>query len=135
MRTSVFPWNESGVPEGTKTLALLMLDLHPTADEWEHWLIVNIPADAVSLPEGASGTDRMPAGSNELQNFFETTGYGDPQPPLGDGDHEYKFTLYALDVDTIEFPELTAPKIFRQLTEGHVLDTAEISGFFEIFIP
>jgi Raf kinase inhibitor-like YbhB/YbcL family protein len=125
------PLEWSGVPEGTKTLALLVVDLHPTADEWEHWLVVNMPADAVSIPEGASGKDRMPAGSKELLNFFGTTGYGGPQPPLGSGDHEYKFTLYALDVDSIEFPELTAPKIFLQLTEGHVLGTAEISGFFE----
>ena len=50
-------WN--GVPEGTKSLVLIIDDPDapdPKAPQrvWVHWVVYNIPPDAKSLPENAS---------------------------------------------------------------------------------
>ena len=89
------PLSWSGVPAGTQSFALAMVDPHPVANNWVHWLVIDLPKDSTSIPEGASG-HKMPQGAQELKNSFGETGYGGPQPPRGSGDHPYVFTLYAL---------------------------------------
>lgn len=82
------PLSWKNVPSGTKSLALSMIDPHPVAQNWVHWLVINVPANVVFLTEGASGK-KMPPGTVELQNSFGDVGYGGPQPPKGTGDHPY----------------------------------------------
>ena len=48
------PLSWKNVPSGTKSFALSMVDPHPVAQNWVHWLVINIPADTVSIGEGAS---------------------------------------------------------------------------------
>ena len=48
------PLSWKNVPPGTKSFALSMVDPHPVAQNWVHWLVINIPANATSLEEGAS---------------------------------------------------------------------------------
>src|SRR5512147_1871949 len=71
-------------PAGTKSYALSMVDPHPVAQNWVHWLVIDIPATVSSIDEGAS-RKKMPPGSAELKNSFGETGYGGPQPPKGTG--------------------------------------------------
>ena len=68
------------IPSGTKSFALSVVDPHPVAQNWVHWLVINIPAQSISLEEGASGK-KMPAGAVELKNSFGDFGYGGPQTP------------------------------------------------------
>lgn len=123
-------WNKA--PEGTKSFAIFMVDLHPVANNWAHWVVIDIPADARSLAEDVSKTDMLPTGSKELKNSFGGKGYGGPQPPRGSGDHEYKTIIYALDVETLD---IATDKIsyadFETLVENHIIEKAEISGFYE----
>ena len=42
------------VPAGTKSVALSIVDPHPVAQNWVHWLVINIPKEATSIEEGAS---------------------------------------------------------------------------------
>lgn len=100
-----------GVPEGTQSFALSVTDPDLPAAfnfprSFAHWLVYNIPADTLGLPEGASMTAAMPAGAQELNSDFVTfdipgfgRGYGGPWPP--DRAHRYVFTLYALKVRTL----------------------------------
>ena len=74
------PLDWKGAPEGTKSFALSIIDLHPVAKNWVHWLAINIPASRTDLLEGVSDKD-MPPGSVELKNSFGDIGYGGPQPP------------------------------------------------------
>jgi Raf kinase inhibitor-like YbhB/YbcL family protein len=116
-----------GVPPGTKSLALSIVDPHPVAQNWVHWLVINIPATVTSLSEGASGK-KMPAGTVELKNSFGETGYGGPQPPAGSGDHPYVITIYALNVDRLDLPVSSSLSAFKKALEGKVLGTASTTG-------
>lgn len=101
----------SGVPAGTKSLALQMYDPDaPTGSGFWHWAVYNIPPTATSLAQ-ASGNSAatLPTGAfGGTTEFFDTgaTGgngnYGGPCPPTGDKPHRYIFTLYALAVDKLE---------------------------------
>jgi hypothetical protein len=123
-----YAWEDA--PAETKSLALALIDPHPVANNWIHWLVINIPAQATSLPEGASG-QKMPEGSNELHNSFGQPGYGGPQPPAGTGGHPYVATLYALNTASLELPEKASLEQFYRAIEGKILDQAEYTGMFE----
>ncbi len=123
------PLQWSGAPEGTKSFALAIVDPHPVANNWVHWLVINLPADARGLEEGASGQN-MPAGALELQNSFGKPGYGGPQPPPGSGDHPYEVTLYALKVDKLDLKPRTDLATFQKALAGKTLDSAKITGYY-----
>jgi Raf kinase inhibitor-like YbhB/YbcL family protein len=115
------------VPSGTKSFALSVIDPHPVAQNWVHWLVINIAAHVTSLEEGAS-RKKMPPGSMELKNSFGDTGYGGPQPPKGTGDHPYVFTLYALNVEKLDLGANTSLPTFKKSLEGKILGSATITG-------
>ncbi len=123
------PLEWQGAPKGTMSFALLCIDPHPIARNWIHWMVINIPANVTTLPEGASGKN-MPPGAKELKNSFGFVGYGGPQPPPGTGDHPYVFTIYALDVKTIDLPEKTSLSEFHKVIDKHTLAKASITGYF-----
>lgn len=122
----------SGLPAGTKSLALIVDD--PDAPDpkapkttWVHWVLYNLPAAGGGLPEGG-GTDGLPAGTREGTNDWKRTGWGGPCPPVGR--HRYFFKLYALDA---ELPDLGRPTKARleEAMKGHVLGRAELVGTYE----
>jgi Raf kinase inhibitor-like YbhB/YbcL family protein len=123
------PLKWSDAPAGTQSFALAMVDPHPVARNWVHWLVVDISKDATILAEGASGK-AMPTGAVELKNSFGGAGYGGPQPPPGSGDHPYVFTLYALSVSKVEVGQGAGLAAFKQALEGKTLATATVTGYF-----
>ena len=114
-------------PPGTKSFALSMVDPHPVAQNWLHWLVINIPKEVFLFEEGAS-RKKMPPGSMELKNSFGDIGYGGPQPPEGTGDHPYVVTLYALNVDKLDLGVNTSLSAFKKVIEGKVIGSASITG-------
>jgi Raf kinase inhibitor-like YbhB/YbcL family protein len=120
----------TNVPEGTKSFALSMVDPHPVARDWVHWLILNIPQDVLSIAEGAS-VKKVPPGVKELYNSYGELGYGGPQPPKGSGPHPYIITLYALNVEKLEMGANINLTAFLEVIEGKILTTAEITGIYE----
>ena len=123
------PLSWSTAPAGTQSFALAMVDPHPVANNWVHWLVIGLPKDCAALPEGASGR-KMPQGAQELKNSFGETGYGGPQPPRGSGDHPYVFTLYALSALQVEIGKSAGLTGFKQALEGKTLATAVLTGYF-----
>jgi len=123
------PLSWTGAPAGTQSFALSIVDPHPVARNWVHWLVVNIPPAATGLEEGASGR-KMPAGAAELKSSFGDLGYGGPQPPRGSGDHPYVVTLYALSVPKLELGPNTDLARFQAALKGKVLEQATITGYF-----
>jgi Raf kinase inhibitor-like YbhB/YbcL family protein len=115
------------VPAGAKSFCLSIVDPHPVAQNWVHWLVINLPAQTTSIEEGAS-KKKMPKGSVELQNSWRDIGYGGPQPPKGTGDHPYVVTLYALNVEKLDLGVNTSLSAFKKAIEGKVIGSAFITG-------
>jgi len=122
----------SGVPAGTRSLALIVDDPDapdPSAPKmtWVHWVLYNIPPSVEGLAQGAS-VDALPKGTLEGRNDWGRTGYGGPCPPIGR--HRYFFKLYALDV---LLPELGQPdkKRLERAMQGHVLAKYELIGTYQ----
>jgi Raf kinase inhibitor-like YbhB/YbcL family protein len=117
------------VPAGTKSFCLSIVDPHPVAQNWVHWLVIDIPAQVASIEEGAS-KKKMPKGSVELKNSFGDVGYGGPQPPKGTGDHPYVVTLYSLNVEKLDLVANTSLSGFKKAIEGKVIGSRSITGIF-----
>jgi Raf kinase inhibitor-like YbhB/YbcL family protein len=118
------------VPQHIKSFAFSIIDPHPVARDWVHWLVINIPPGELSIAEGASGK-KMPPGVKELYNSYGELGYGGPQPPKGSGPHPYVITLYALNIEKLELSANTSLTTFIKVLEGKTLATAEITGIYE----
>jgi len=125
------PLSWSGVPEGTKSLALVLDDPDapdPAAPKrtYVHWVLYDIPPKAAGLDEGASA--RLPAGIREGTNDWNRPGYGGPCPPIGR--HRYVHKLYALDVVLGDRGALRKADLEKAM-EGHVLAKAELVGTYQ----
>jgi Raf kinase inhibitor-like YbhB/YbcL family protein len=123
-------WEE--VPDGAKSLVLIVDDPDapdPAAPKrtWVHWVLYNIPAPALGLPEGVATAD-LPPGTLEGLNDWERTGYRGPCPRIGR--HRYFHKLYALD--TI-LPDLRQPTKARleEAMQGQVIASAELIGLYQ----
>lgn len=87
-----------GAPEGTVAFALIFDD--PTAGNFAHWAIFNIPGDATGLDQGISGQggSGIPNGATELSNGANQSSYLGSCPGPGFV-NEYSWRLYALDAE------------------------------------
>lgn len=130
------PLEWTGLPEGTKELALVCDDPDaPRKEPWVHWVIYKIPPDTKGLAEGVPRTARPkhPAGALQGKNSWpdgENLGYRGPMPPKGHGPHRYFFTLYALDHVLDAEPGLTKEELIRKMS-GHVLGIGRCMGTYE----
>ena len=116
------PLSWEDVPEGTKSFALSIVDHHPVAKNFVHWMVSDIDARITFLPEAASNSAQMPAGSKELK------AYTGPNPPSGS--HDYEFTLYALKTDTLDLPAKVSLEAFTTAVEQNKLASAKLIGKF-----
>jgi Raf kinase inhibitor-like YbhB/YbcL family protein len=119
-----------GVPAGARSLALAIIDIHPVAHNWVHWLVTDIPTTATAMPEGASRTSAMPRGAVEHPGTRGEPGYSGPQPPVGSGVHDYVATLYALDVGHLVVDAGAPWDLVHDAMLGHVLAQATLTGRF-----
>ena len=121
------PLTWKGAPSGTKSFAISMIDPHPVAQNWVHWLIINIPGTISAILERAS-KKKLPPGAVDLKNSFGDNGYGGPEPPEGTGDHPYVVTVYALKVEKLDLGVNTTLAGFKKAIEGKVLGSATLTG-------
>jgi hypothetical protein len=118
----------SGLPEGTKSLVLIVDDPDAPKGTFVHWLLYGIPPTTTRLDEHLPSTPTLPDGAKQGHNGFGEIGYGGPQPPSGT--HRYFFRLYALNTN----PDL-APGAERGQLEtamrGHILEQSELFGTYQ----
>ncbi len=121
-----------GLPEGTRSLVLIVDD--PDAPDpkapkltWVHWVLYNIPATAVGLPENAHAAG-LPDGTQAGLNDWKRPGYGGPCPPIGR--HRYFHKLYALDTVLGGLSRPTKAEVEAAMA-GHVLAEAQLIGTYE----
>jgi Raf kinase inhibitor-like YbhB/YbcL family protein len=113
------PLDWEGAPDGTRSLALSFVDVHPVARDYVHWLVADISPQLNSLPEGAAG---QPPGWTEIEPYVG------PFPPSGT--HDYEFTLYALRTDRFRLQPGATLDAFRRAAEQNSLGTATLTGKF-----
>jgi Raf kinase inhibitor-like YbhB/YbcL family protein len=125
----------TGVPEGTRELALLCDDPDaPTPQPWVHWVLFNVLPDVTSLPEGVPRRPRLtePIAATQGTNSWpsDNIGYRGPAPPRGHGTHHYHFVLRALDC-RVTLPAGTDKQGLTKAMKGHILATGELIGTYE----
>jgi Raf kinase inhibitor-like YbhB/YbcL family protein len=134
------PLSWTGVPTGTKSLALICDDPDApspqkrAADPWVHWILFNIRPDVSQLPSGIQrklAPDEIPSARQGVNSWSsDNLGYRGPAPPPGSGRHRYFFKLYALDSEL----DLDAGASKRQLLEamtGHILAEGQLIATYE----
>lgn len=124
--------NWSGLPNGTKSIALIVDDPDapdPAAPKrvWVHWVLYNIPAGAKGLPESVSAA-ALPPGTKQGRNDWNRPGYGGPCPPIGR--HRYFHKLYALDTVLPDLKQPTKTQLLEAM-KGHILEEAEVIGTYQ----
>lgn len=124
------PLTWSGLPEGTKSLVLIVDD--PDAPDpaspkttWVHWVLYDIPPSAGGLDEAVSA---LPSGTQRGTNSWKKTGYGGPCPPIGR--HRYFHKLYALDT-TLSGLDRPDKEAVGAAMKGHVIGQAVLIGTYE----
>lgn len=116
------PLTFSGVPEETKSLALIVDDPDATRGTWVHWTMWNIVPKTINI-----APDSTPPGTVEGKTSFGKPGYGGPCPPSGT--HRYFFKLYALDAN-LNLDEKAEKQDLESAMAGHVLGQAELMGTY-----
>jgi Raf kinase inhibitor-like YbhB/YbcL family protein len=110
----------NGIPEGTKSLTLIMDDpdaMGAVGKVWVHWIVWNIdPTATESLQDATEG----------MTDFGEV-GYGGPAPP--DKRHTYVFKLYALDCE-LDLPNESTKTDLEKAMEGHIIEQATLTGTY-----
>jgi Raf kinase inhibitor-like YbhB/YbcL family protein len=120
-------WSE--VPVNTRSFALVCDDPDAPRGTWVHWLLFNLPADAVELAPAVPPAPELPSGARQGINDSGNVGYGGPCPPRG-RPHRYFFRLYALDCTLNLAPGVKRPDL-DQAMAGHVLADATLMGTFQ----
>jgi Raf kinase inhibitor-like YbhB/YbcL family protein len=115
----------SGVPDGTKSLALICDDPDAPMGIWVHWVLFNIPAHIMELPANIPPEKIIQNGAKHGINDFRKFGYGGPCPP--GGTHRYYFKLYALDTEINVEAGINKAQLLQAM-EGHILAEGQLMG-------
>ena len=117
------PLTISKVPEGTRSLVLIMDDpdaMGAVGKVWVHWVLWNIPSNTQEIRENS-----IPQNSIEGKTDFDEIGYGGPAPP--DKEHLYIFKLYALNTELNLEKNSTKDDVEKSMNK-HILTQAKLEG-------
>lgn len=117
------PLSIKGVPEGAKSLVLIVDDPDAPMKTWVHWTAWNISPDVSEIAENS-----IPAGCIEGTTSFGRTGYGGPCPPSGT--HRYFFKIFSLDAVLDLKPGSHTANLMAAMKE-HIIDMDEFIGLYK----
>ena len=109
-----------GIPEKTKTLALIMDDPDAPNGTFDHWVMWNIPRAPMIAENSAPG--------KQGKNGKHENKYTGPCPPSGT--HHYHFNVYALDSE-LSLGADADKSALEKAMEGHILAKAEMIGLYK----
>ncbi len=121
-------------PEGTQSFAITMYDPDaPTGSGWWHWLVLDIPSDVTSLPQGAGEKEGtvLPKGAIQTLTDYGFAGYGGPCPPPGHGFHTYIITVYALPDASLGLTSETNAAVVGYNLNAKALAKASIVAYYK----
>ena len=119
------PLSWSGLPDGTISVGLTVIDPDAPGKPFVHWVLFNLPPDPTDLGEGGP----FPPGSVQGRNDFGSSGYRGPCPPPG-SPHHYHFKVYALNAK-LSLPGGASEAAFADAIQGRVVASGEIVGTFK----
>ncbi len=112
------------VPEGTKSLALIVDDPDAPGGTFIHWTVWNIDPKTTRIKE-----ESTPPRAIEGKTSFDNIGYGGPCPPKGHL-HKYFFKLYALD-NVLNLPAGSSKNSLESAIYGHILAQDNLIGLYQ----
>lgn len=122
------PLSWTGIPAGTKSLALICDDPDAPAGVWVHWVIFNLPPDSTELKENVPPQKVLSNGAKQGKNDFGNMGYGGPCPP--NGIHRYYFKIYALDTVLTQDGGISKAELLKAM-DGHILAQGQLMGKYK----
>jgi len=115
------PIHIEGIPEGTKSMALIINDVDaPLAGGFNHWVMWNIDQTMPDIPEAYHGA---------VQGFNtnKKKGYYGPCPPQGT--HHYHFKVYCLKTLINIAPDSYGDKL-ESAMKGKIIGQGELIGLY-----
>ena len=113
------PISIRNIPDGTKSLVLIVDDPDAPGGTWDHWIVFNIPPGETINENSVPGT--------EGRNDFGKNSYGGPAPPSGT--HRYFFRVYALDRE-LDLPAGSTKEQVLEAMENHIIGRGELMGTY-----
>jgi hypothetical protein len=113
------PLTIEGMPEGTKSLILIVDDPDATTGTFNHWVVWNIPPTSKIEENTVPGAEGL--------SSYRKHAYGGPCPPYGT--HRYFFKVYALDTK-LGLSANSAKKDVEKAMERHVFAEGELVGLY-----
>ena len=113
------PLAVEGIPEKTKSLALIMEDPDAPAGLFIHWLVWNIPPTDKIQENSVPGTEGL--------NTNKKNSYHGPCPP--GGTHRYYFKVYALDTH-LNLSAFSEKEVLENAIQNHILAHGELVGLY-----
>ncbi|MBI3875733.1 MAG: YbhB/YbcL family Raf kinase inhibitor-like protein [Verrucomicrobia bacterium] len=114
------PLHIEGVPDGAKSLALIMDDPDAPGGTFNHWVLFNMDPKTHDIHEGS-----VPVIATQGSNDFGRVDYGGPKPPSGE--HHYFFKMFALDT-VLNLARGSSRVELEKAMNRHVLDQASLMG-------
>lgn len=152
IRPEIF-WNHA--PQNTKSYAVIVHDTDvpqdftnagkegvviesdaPRRDAFYHWALTDIPVEVNDIRSGRESTVigfGKPA-SNDLGAYMPNPkNYGGPCPPSNDERiHHYHFTVYALDVPSLELSDDATAREAADAAKEHMIAKGEVVGTYTL---
>lgn len=116
-----------GIPEGTKSLVLILDDPDASGGTFTHWILYNIPPEKGSLAPGQTNAKVLANGAQQGDTSAGSRGYYPVCPPIG-STHRYVFSLYAVDMEIAQ-PTANRESIDWAL-DGHTIAKTELVTTF-----
>lgn len=115
------------IPQGAKSLVLIVDDPDAPRGTFDHWIVWNLPPNLKELSEGAEELHKLMA--KQGINGFRKSFYQGPCPPQGKP-HHYHFKLYALS-KSLELPEGSTKQEVEKAMAPFILEQAELVGTYQ----
>jgi Raf kinase inhibitor-like YbhB/YbcL family protein len=110
----------NGIPDKTKSIALICDDPDAPNGNWVHWVVFDMPVISKIEEDSVPGKQGI--------NDFGKIRYDGPCPPFGT--HRYFFKVYALDTE-LNLEEGLSKADLEEAMDGHILAKAELIGLFK----
>jgi len=124
------PLEWTGVPEGTKELALVCEDPDAETGVFTHWIVYAIAPDATNLSFSVPREAYIETPLELCQglNEYDEVGYSGPETDEERGPHRIFFRLFALDTELLDLPPGATRAELRSAAKDHILARAELVG-------